>query len=156
MVFVVSQLPLSSEISQFCSSGACPSPLLLPSGREPHVRSYVVSRFQILNFGQLGEIQNHTWSALTDSSCLLLKNITIVYRFMITRCRPCTGGVPPARAALQPCSQQIHVRSYVDLLFHFLNLLIFRKSEKHTRSRLRNFLPVVRKNYQYCLFYHAY
>ena len=154
MVFVVSQLPLSSEISQFCSSGACPSPHLpTRAGGIPRLQDLTL---RIPNFGQLGEIQNHTWSALTDSSCLLLKNITIVYRFMITRCRPCTGGVPPARAALQPCSQQIYVRSYVDLLFHFLNLLIFRKSEKHTRSRLGIFLPVVRKNYQYCLFNHAY
>ena len=103
MVFVVSQLPLSSEISQFCSSGACPSPLLpTRAGGIPRLQDLTL---RIPNFGQLGEIQNHTWSALTDSSCLLIKSITIVYRFMITRCRPvhwrgpsCTG----CAAALQP------------------------------------------------------
>ena len=51
----------------------------------------------------------------------------------------------------QPCSSEIHVRSYMDLLFNFLNLLSFGEAKKHTRSRLSDFLPVVRKNYQYCL-----
>ena len=57
---------------------------------------------------------------------------------------------------LQPCRAEIPVRSYVDLLFHFLNLLGFGEAKKDTRSRLRKFLPVLRKNYQYCLSIHAY
>ena len=155
MVFVVSQLPLSSEISQLCSSGACPSPLLLPGKRESHVRSYVETRFRILNLSQLGEVQNHTWSALTDSSCLLIKSIIIVYRIMIIRCRALAGF--PLHGLRFRCCSPVAEETWRGIeVLQILNLAGFREAKKHTRSGLGDFLPVVDENYHYYLPNHAH